>query len=101
MVEATIVEDAMAGYDIIATYDGKRFVAVARNDIGIVLRAVFHRGNVEAAFTENIVPMKQIVGRINEHLFKYTGVKLQLPGEMQSVSGLWPKSEQQVNYLMH
>jgi hypothetical protein len=86
---ATIVDDAMLGYTIIVTYDSKRFVATVSKDSKIAIRAVFYRGHCEAQFSEEVHPLRQLVDRVNEHLYKYTHSRLYMPGEMQSVHGLW------------
>jgi|WetSurMetagenome_2_1015567.scaffolds.fasta_scaffold99925_2 hypothetical protein len=93
---AIIVEDAYRGYDITVSYNGSQFIATCKKDSTVVIRAIFHRGNVEAVFSEEMHPMLQLVQRINDHLFRYTKVYLEMPGQMQSVSGLWRTSSHKI-----
>ena len=80
-MNATIVEDALQGYDLTITYDStiRQYVASARDEHGIALTATYSRRGWEMRVAERPIPVRALVARINDWLFRYTKTTLLMP----------------------
>lgn len=84
-MDATIVDDALHGYELKITYDGKRFLAVATDEQGTALTATYARHEWSMDVAARPIPLRSLVERINSWLQPYTRSRLLMPEDMLCV----------------